>query len=111
MTKLLNILVTGGGKGFGRLIAETLATKGHRVFATMREVEGRNVKAAAELRHWAEDAGVKLHVLELDVTQDASVKTAVTALNAFLSNTQADLMEPWGIGNLLRVTERAEGEK
>jgi NAD(P)-dependent dehydrogenase (short-subunit alcohol dehydrogenase family) len=36
------VLITGASTGFGRLIAETLARRGYRVFATMREVNGRN---------------------------------------------------------------------
>ncbi len=34
------VLITGSSTGFGRLFAETLARKGHTVFATMRDPEG-----------------------------------------------------------------------
>jgi len=73
------VLITGASTGFGRLFTETLARKGHTVFATMRDVGGRNAKNAAEIRALAEKASLPIHVLELDVTNDASVERAVDA--------------------------------
>jgi NAD(P)-dependent dehydrogenase (short-subunit alcohol dehydrogenase family) len=64
------VLITGASTGFGRLIAETLAGKNFRVFATMRGVNGKNANAARELRALAD-------VVELDVTDDTSVERAV----------------------------------
>lgn len=43
------VLVTGTSSGFGRMTAQTLARRGHRVYAGMREIGGRNASAAAEL--------------------------------------------------------------
>jgi len=34
------VLITGSSTGFGRRFAETLARKGHTVFATMRDPAG-----------------------------------------------------------------------
>jgi len=73
------ILITGSSTGFGRLFAETLARKGHTVFATMRDPGGRNAKNAAEIRTLAEKDSLPVHVLEMDVTDDASVERAVDA--------------------------------
>jgi NAD(P)-dependent dehydrogenase (short-subunit alcohol dehydrogenase family) len=73
------VLITGSSTGFGRLFADTLARKGHTVFATMRDAEGRNAKNAAEIRAVAEKESLPIHVLELDVTDDASVERAVDA--------------------------------
>jgi NAD(P)-dependent dehydrogenase (short-subunit alcohol dehydrogenase family) len=70
-------LITGCSSGFGRLMAETLAHKHYQVFATMRAVQDRNANAAHELRALAERESLPLHVLELDVTDDASVERAV----------------------------------
>jgi NAD(P)-dependent dehydrogenase (short-subunit alcohol dehydrogenase family) len=75
----LTILVTGSSSGFGRLASEALARRGHRVFATMRDVGGRNRGAAAELEELARAESLQLHVLELDVEDDASVQRAVDA--------------------------------
>lgn len=76
---MANILVTGSNSGFGRLTVLALARKGHTVFATMREVAGKNRGAADELRRIAEGEKIALHVLELDVTSDASVAAGVAA--------------------------------
>jgi NAD(P)-dependent dehydrogenase (short-subunit alcohol dehydrogenase family) len=77
------VLTTGSSTGFGRLFAETLARKGHLVFATMRDPGGRNAKNASEiLRSLAEKDSLPIHVLELDVTDDASVERAVDAVVA-----------------------------
>ena len=73
------VLITGSSTGFGRLFAETLARKGHMVFATMRDLGGRNAKNASEIRALAEKDLLPIHVLELDVTDDASVGRAVDA--------------------------------
>jgi NAD(P)-dependent dehydrogenase (short-subunit alcohol dehydrogenase family) len=76
------VLITGSGTGFGRLFADTLARKGHTVFATMRDPGGRNAKNASEIRVLAEQDSLPIYVLELDVTVDASVERAVDAVVA-----------------------------
>jgi NAD(P)-dependent dehydrogenase (short-subunit alcohol dehydrogenase family) len=73
------VLITGSSTGFGRLFAETLARKGHTVFATMRDPGGRNAKNGSEIRTLAERDSLPIYILELDVTDDASVERAVDA--------------------------------
>jgi NAD(P)-dependent dehydrogenase (short-subunit alcohol dehydrogenase family) len=73
------VFITGSSTGFGRLFTETLARKGHTVFATMRDPGGRNAKNASEIRALAEKDSLPIQVLELDVTDDASVERAVDA--------------------------------
>jgi NAD(P)-dependent dehydrogenase (short-subunit alcohol dehydrogenase family) len=73
------VLITGSSTGFGRLFTETLARNGHTVFATMRDPGGRNAKNASEIRALAEKDSLPIHVLEMDVTSDASVERAVDA--------------------------------
>lgn len=71
------VLITGASTGFGSLFAETLARHGHTIFATMRDPTGRNATNASEIRALAKKESLPLHVLELDVTNDASVEQAV----------------------------------
>ncbi len=58
-------------------MVETLARQGHSVFAGMRDVAGRNAPAAEALRQLAEREQLPLHIVELDVTDDASVEQAI----------------------------------
>jgi NAD(P)-dependent dehydrogenase (short-subunit alcohol dehydrogenase family) len=74
------VLVTGSSSGFGEVIVKTLAASGYRVYATMRDVAGRNANVAAALREWAELAHADLRVLEMDVADDASVDAAIAAI-------------------------------
>jgi NAD(P)-dependent dehydrogenase (short-subunit alcohol dehydrogenase family) len=71
------VLITGASTGFGRAAAETLAGRGYTVFASMRDSMGRNASHRAALESLASRDGSALHVLDLDVTQDASVDQAV----------------------------------
>jgi NAD(P)-dependent dehydrogenase (short-subunit alcohol dehydrogenase family) len=73
------VLITGSSTGFGRLFTDTLARNGHTIFATMRDPGGRNAKNASEIRTLAEEDSLPIFVLELDVTDDASVDRAVDA--------------------------------
>lgn len=75
MTKTIQtILVTGASSGFGRDTAETLAAAGHNVFAGVRDIADRNRVVADALR--AKGAVP----IEIDVTSDASVNTAIATL-------------------------------
>ncbi len=76
------VLITGASSGFGRLIAETLARRNYQVYATMRNVNGRNATAAGEIRELAERESLSLQTVELDVTDDASVERAVSDVTA-----------------------------
>src|SRR5205814_2762622 len=73
------VFITGSSTGFGRLFTETLARKGHTVFATMRDPGGRNAKQTSDIRAPAENDSQPIQVLELDVTDDAAVGRAVDA--------------------------------
>jgi NAD(P)-dependent dehydrogenase (short-subunit alcohol dehydrogenase family) len=70
------ILITGASSGFGRDTAETLAHAGHRVFASMLDVTNRNRSQADALRANGID------VVEIDVTDDASVERGVDSVLA-----------------------------
>ncbi len=70
------ILITGASTGFGFITAKTLAKKGHTVFATMRDVNGKNKTNKEQLLQWAKENDAVIHVVELDVTSDQSVNKA-----------------------------------
>ncbi|HET8852338.1 MAG TPA: SDR family oxidoreductase [Ktedonobacteraceae bacterium] len=74
------ILVTGSNSGFGRLMVETLARQGYIVFAGMRAVAGKNASAAEELHALAEREHLALQIVEIDITDDASVEQAIESL-------------------------------
>lgn len=74
------ILVTGSTSGFGRLTVETLARQGHTVFAGMRGVADKNAQAASELQTLAESKHLPLHIVEIDVNDDASVTDAIDSV-------------------------------
>jgi NAD(P)-dependent dehydrogenase (short-subunit alcohol dehydrogenase family) len=70
------VVVTGCSSGFGRQVSEALAGTGNRVYATMREVTGRNSGTAAELNAWAAARSADLRTIEMDVTSNGSVEAA-----------------------------------
>jgi NAD(P)-dependent dehydrogenase (short-subunit alcohol dehydrogenase family) len=65
------IFITGTSTGFGKLSTITLAQAGHTVIAGMRGTKGKNEAAARELA-----AMGNVDVVEIDVTNDASVSSA-----------------------------------
>jgi NAD(P)-dependent dehydrogenase (short-subunit alcohol dehydrogenase family) len=76
------IVVTGSTSGFGRLTVETLVRQGYVVFAGMRGVAGKNAPAAGSLRQWAERERLPVQVVDIDVTDDASVQHAIDTIIA-----------------------------
>lgn len=74
------ILVTGASTGIGHLTARTLAAAGHTVYASMRDVAGRNAARVRELRDWSFANGHDLRAVELDVLSQASADQAVQTI-------------------------------
>lgn len=69
-----SILITGTSSGFGRRGAEYYARLGAKVFAAMRNLPRPE---AEELRQLAGDEKLDLHVIEIDVRDDAQVAAGV----------------------------------
>lgn len=74
------ILITGCSSGFGFDSAKYLAVKGHHIFASMRNINGRNSEPAKQLRDFANVKGVKIDLIEMDVLLDESVNSALSQL-------------------------------
>lgn len=77
-----NIIITGSSNGFGFKAAKDFADQGHQVFATMRNPEGKNAAAKAEL----EAHSAHINVVDMDVTNDASVQEAMAGILAAAGN-------------------------
>ncbi|MET3391828.1 NAD(P)-dependent dehydrogenase (short-subunit alcohol dehydrogenase family) [Variovorax sp. 1140] len=74
------VLVTGAGSGIGKLTALSLAEAGHVVYASMRDIAGRNNARATELRALAAQEKLQLHPLELDVLSQESADAAAATI-------------------------------
>ncbi len=73
----LVVLITGTSSGFGLRTAQTLARRVHHVFASMRGVDGKNAEAAETMRNWAATENANLEVVELDITDQATIDKAI----------------------------------
>jgi NAD(P)-dependent dehydrogenase (short-subunit alcohol dehydrogenase family) len=104
------ILITGTGSGFGKLMTGTLSKAGHTVIATMRGVNDRNAEVAKEL-----SALPNVDVLEMDVADDNSVKSAVKAalakhgrIDVLVNNAAVagfGILEGWSIDQIKKMSE------
>lgn len=76
------IVVTGASSGFGLMTAKALAQAGHTVYASMRDVSGRNAARVAEITAWAAQQRADLRTVELDVQSEASSNAAIAQVLA-----------------------------
>ncbi|GJM82824.1 short-chain dehydrogenase/reductase [Paenibacillus sp. HMSSN-139] len=74
------VLVTGASTGIGNLTARALAEAGHTVYASMRNIGGRNAGHAEELLEYGRSNGLDLRAVELDVQSEASAEAAVATI-------------------------------
>jgi NAD(P)-dependent dehydrogenase (short-subunit alcohol dehydrogenase family) len=96
------ILITGATGGFGLLTVQHLIKEGHKVVGTARDIRGRNQAKTKEL----EALGAK--IVELDLTNDASVERGVKAATSAWGGIEV-LINNAGVG-VLGLTESFTSE-
>lgn len=74
---MASVLITGAGKGIGLATALVLARSGFTVHATMRD-PGRS----RELPQTGEKERLPVHIAQMDVDSDASVKETIASIQA-----------------------------
>src|ERR1700752_5002890 len=74
------VLITGASSGFGRLTAEAMVLAGRTVYASMRNVAGRNAPVAEQMAVFSRERSVDLRTIELDVQAQDSVDAAVAKI-------------------------------
>lgn len=72
------VVVTGCSSGFGEGAVKAFADKGYRVWGTLRGAQGRNAGKKAALEAYSS----LVSVIDMDVTDDASVAAAFTHIHA-----------------------------
>lgn len=77
-----NVIITGASSGFGRLSTITLAKKGFKVWATMRNLNDQNKTNKEELLAFAKSENLSIKVIDLDVTNQDSVDKAINTVIA-----------------------------
>ena len=70
-------LVTGASSGFGQMIARDLAQAGHVAYASMRGKEEKNHDKVEDNAAFAQEHGVDLRSIELDVQDEKSIDAAI----------------------------------
>ncbi len=82
MPESKTVVITGASSGFGAMSARHLADAGHSVYAGMRATTDRNERAVADAAAYADEHGVALQALEMDVSDQESVDTAIAKIVA-----------------------------
>ncbi len=75
-----NVVITGSSNGFGYLTALTLARKGYKVWATMRNPSTKNSVKKDALLQTAKAEHLALKVIDLNVSDDTSVNKAIECI-------------------------------
>jgi NAD(P)-dependent dehydrogenase (short-subunit alcohol dehydrogenase family) len=86
-------VVTGANSGIGRATAIHLAAQGLTVYGTVR-----SATKATKLQAMAADAGVSVHLVELDVADDDSVRNGFAEIHAATGGIVDVLVNNAGVG-------------
>ena len=98
------VLVTGASTGLGLSLSIKLAQNGHKVYATMRHLDKRNNVLKA-----AEEHGVHVQVMQLDVQDTASVNECIKTVLTQEGRIDC-LINNAGMG-FIKTTEQASEEE
>jgi len=69
-----NVVITGSSSGFGYLTTLTLARNGYKVWATMRDPDGKNATKKSDLETISFKENLSIKVVEMDIIKDDSVQ-------------------------------------
>jgi len=93
-------VVTGANSGIGRAISLHLASQGHTVFGTVRDV-----RKASKLEAMAADMGTSVRLVELDIADDDSVRRGFDAILEQTDGVVDVLVNNAGVGLFAPVAE------
>lgn len=93
-----SVLITGTSSGFGRLTALHLSRMGARVIASMRNLDGGARPEARDLMTIAQNEDLDLHIVEIDVLDDASVTAGVSEAESIAGGALDVVVNNAGIG-------------
>lgn len=102
-----SVLITGTSSGIGQATAVVLASRGWRVFATMRNLQKRSGLEQALQAAGAHD---KVQIEELDVTSVASTQTATASILARTGNTLDAVVHNAGVAAAGALEDVPESE-
>ncbi len=75
-----NVVITGSSSGFGYLNTLTLARNGYKIWATMRDPNGRNANKKSDLETISYKENLSIKVVEMDITKDDSVQSTANQI-------------------------------
>ncbi|MBE9583320.1 SDR family NAD(P)-dependent oxidoreductase [Mucilaginibacter sp. JRF] len=78
--KNLTVLITGAGSGMGLHTAQTLALLGYKVFAGVRDPQGRNAHKSTRLLEPVESQGKSMEIVDLDILLEDSCEQAAKTI-------------------------------
>jgi len=97
------VVITGTSSGFGWLTAKSIASFGHKVYATMRDTQGKNADKAKALAQVA-----NVTVLDVSLTDESSVKQAIDTIIA--AEGRIDVLINNAAGSIFGVAESSTTE-